>query len=60
MNGGQVAMIVWLALRLMLAAANDGQPIKPPHDRVRFSVAFVHAAIVVGLLWWGGFWRVAT
>ena len=52
MNAPQIILIVLLAVGFGTAAAKHGEPSKP-HNVVTSAISI---ALLVGLLWWGGFW----
>jgi hypothetical protein len=51
----QGLLLSWFAIIVVVAATNDGEPFKPPYDRYRFGVTVLRTAMLLGLLWWGGF-----
>lgn len=54
MNGGQITMIVLLALSLGISLAQHG---KPKQGNESFWRSLIGCAINIGILWWGGFWN---
>lgn len=52
MNAPQIIMIVLLALNLFINLLKHGEK----QGSYSFWTSLVNAGIVVGLLWWGGFW----
>jgi hypothetical protein len=56
MSAPQIIVIVLLAMRLGINAANHGQPIKPqPLLTYSFPIALLNASFWIGILCWGGF-----
>lgn len=51
----QIIYIVLVSIVLLVHLSKDGQPIEREYS---FFAKLVGTAIVVALLWWGGFWDV--
>lgn len=52
MSAPQIVMICLLAVEIGVALGKHGQPREP----YNFLFNLISVGILVGLLWWGGFW----
>ena len=54
MSWPQIILIVWLILGVIIVPANDETYWK---IRNSLGVRLIRTAMLVALLWWGGFWN---
>jgi hypothetical protein len=52
MHAPQIIYVILIGMNLGTALTKDGEPKSGTHDFVRSLIA---AAMIFGLLWWGGF-----
>ena len=53
MNGGQITLIVMMAISWTITLVKHGTP-RDDHNIGWFTVSL---AIQIAILWWGGFWK---